>query len=124
MKARSLKILPTLSLSVGLLIFFGIGMVLSIQWTASKRILSDLGGRLVVRNVALVAQGIRGHLDPVRAQVEYLAGLIEGGDYDLGDKRSLADLLVGSVAAAPQIGGVVVGDTELRAIRIRRAAAS
>ena len=124
MKARSLKILPTLSLSVGLLIFFGIGIVLSIQWTASKRILSDLGGRLVVRNVALIAQGIRGHLDPVRAQVEYLAGLIEGGDYDLGDKRGLADLLVGSVAAAPQIGGVAIGDTELRAIRIRRAAAS
>ncbi|MDP6389328.1 MAG: HAMP domain-containing protein, partial [Alphaproteobacteria bacterium] len=124
MKARSLRILPTLSLSVGLLILLGVGLVLSIQWTASQRILSDLGGRLVVRNLEMVAQGIRGHLDPVQAQVEYLAGLIEGGAYDLGDKRGLADLLVGSVAASPQIGAVVVGDMELRAIRIRRAAAS
>ena len=124
MKLRGLRIAPTLTLSVGLLVFLAVGLVLLIQWTTSRDIMTDLAGRLVVRNLEVVSQGISGHLDPVREQVEYLARLVEGGAYDLNAKERLADLLIGSVAASPQIGGVVIMNGDGRAVRVRRENAS
>ena len=124
MNFRELKIAPTLTLSVGLLVFLAVGLVLLLQWTTSRNIMTDLAGRLVVRNLEVVPQGIIGHLDPVREQVEYLAQLVEGGAYDLNAEKRLADLLVGSVVASPQIGSVVFLNVNGRAVRVRREHAS
>ena len=121
MKMRELKIAPTLTIGVGLLVIFAVGLVLLVQWNVSRKIMSDLAGRVVIRNLEVVSQGVRGHLDPVLEQVEYLAKLVEGGKYDLDDKARLADLLVGSVAAAPQIGGVIILGADGLAVRIARA---
>ena len=86
--------------------------------------MTDLAGRVVVRNLEVVSQGINGDLNPVREQVEYLAQLVEGGAYDLKAQERLADLLMGSVAASPQIGGVVILNGDGRAVRVRREHAS
>jgi len=120
MKLRELRIAPTLTLSVGLLVLLAVGFVLLLQWTTSRSIMTDLAGRVVVRNLEIVSQGINGRLDPVREQVEYLAQRIEEGTYDLGARERLTDLLVGSVAAAPQIGGVVILNNDGDSVRIRR----
>ena len=119
MNFRSLRITPTLTLSVGLLVFLAVGLVLLIQWTTSRDIMRDLAGRLVVRNLEIVSQSVRGHLIPAQRQVEYLARLIEDGAYGVEDRQRLADLLLGSVAASPQIGGVVFINDAGGVVRVR-----
>jgi len=101
-----------------------VGSVLYIQWSTSQKILSEFGGNLVVRNLEIIAEGIKGHLDPVSQQVEYLARLFETGLYSTNDVNRVDDLLRGSVAASPHIGAVIVLDRNLRAVRIRRDASS
>ncbi|MHC4307767.1 MAG: hypothetical protein ACYSR7_04000, partial [Planctomycetota bacterium] len=124
MRKQSLKIMLTLVCSVGLLIFISVGSVLYVQWSASQKILSELGGRLVVRNLEIIAEGIKGYLDPVCQQVEYLARLFETGLYSTSDADRIDDLLRGSVAASPHIGAVIVLSQDLKAVRIRRDASS
>lgn len=121
MKSHELKIAPTLALSVGFLVLSAVALVLVFQWTTSRNIMTDLAGRVVIRNLEIVSQRISGHLDPVHYQVEYLADLIEAGAYDLEAKERLADLVLGSLAASPQIGGVVIADRDGHAIRLRQA---
>jgi adenylate cyclase len=110
----------TLTVSVGLLVFLAVGLVLLVQWSTSRQILSDLGGRGALRNLATMELGIRNHLDPARQVVDHLGRLIESGAYDLSDADRISDLLVGSAAAVPQIGALMVADTNLRAIRLLR----
>ncbi len=119
MRVNPVRITPTLAASVGLLVFIAVGIVLYIQWSASKKILADLGGRLVVRNMEIVTQGIKSHLDPVRSQIGYLADIIESDDFDVSDRRRLSDLLTGSVAASPQIEAVGVLGLNKTVTRIR-----
>ncbi len=121
MKIRELKITPTLTLSVGFLVLLAVGLVLYVQWNASRKIMTDLAGRVCIRNLEIMTQGVDGHLSPVRKQVEYLADLLEDGVYDLEAKPRLADLLLGSVASSPQIGAVVILSVDGLAVRVRRA---
>ena len=120
MRIRELRIAPTLTLSVGGMVLLAVGLVLYLQWNTSREIMSELAGRLVLRNLEVVSQGIKGHLDPVLEQVGYVANLIEGGVYDLDDRVRLGDLLMGSVAATPQSGGMVILDRDGLAVRVRR----
>ena len=110
----------TLTISVGLLVFLAVGVVLLEQWSTSRQILSDLGGRLVLRNLATMELSIHDHLDPARDVVDRLGRLIESGAYDLSDADRISDLLAGSAAAAPQIGAIIVADRDLKAIRLIR----
>ena len=100
--------------------FLAVGLVLFVQWSTSRQILSDLGGRSVLRNLAIMELGIRAHLDPARRIVDNLGRLIESGAYDLSDADRISDLLTGSAAAAPQIGTMIVADKNLKAVRLRR----
>ncbi len=103
------------------MVVLAVGLVLYVQWNTSRKIMSDLAGRLVVRNLEVVSQGIKGHLDPVLEQVEYVADPIEGGVCDLDARARLGDLSLGSVAATPQSGGMVILDRAGLAVRVRSA---
>ena len=120
MPRRRFPITLTLTASIGALVLLAVGAVLWIEWTASRQILATLGGRVVERNVSLIERGIERHLEPARRQVESLGRWIESGDYGLDEPERLADLLTGAVAAAPQIGALVVAGTEGRALRLIR----
>jgi adenylate cyclase len=110
----------TLTISVGLLVFLAAGLVLLVQWSTSRQILSDLGGRIALRNLEIMELGVHDHLDPARQVVDHLGRLIESGAYDLSEADRISDLLAGSAAAVPQIGALMVADENLRAIRLAR----
>ncbi len=103
-----------------MLVFLAVGLVLLVQWSTSRQILSDLGSRFVLRSLAIMELGIRDHLDPARHVVDHLGRLIESGVYDLSDADRISDLLAGSAAAVPQIGAIIVADRNLKAIRLIR----
>ena len=112
--------MPTLTVSVGLLVFLAVGLVLLVQWSTSRQILSDLGSRVVLRSLATMELSIHAHLDPARQVVDRLGRLIESGAYDLSDADRISDLLAGSASAVPQIGIIMVVDNNRRAIRLMR----
>ena len=58
MKIPELKIVPTLTLSVGFLVLLAAGLVLYVQWNASRKITTDLAGRVCIRNLEIMTQGI------------------------------------------------------------------
>ncbi len=120
MRKRPIPITVTLTVSVGSLVFLAVGLVLFVQWSTSRQILSDLGGRSVLRNLAIMELGIRDHLDPARHAIDQLGQLIESGAYDLSNADRISDLLIGSAAAVPQIGTMIVADKNLKAVRLRR----
>ncbi len=117
---RPIPITVTLTVSVGLLVFLAVGLVLLVQWPTSRQILSDLASRVVLRSLATMELSIHDHLGPARHVVDRLGRLIESGAYDLSDADRISDLLVGSAAAVPQIGALMVADDKLRAIRLVR----
>lgn len=60
------------------------------------------------------------HLQPPRSQVEFLAKQLSAGAVPLDDDARLQDLLLGSLAAAPQITGVAYVREDLHAVRAGR----
>ncbi len=120
LKKRTIPIVPALTVSVGLLVFLAVGLVLIVQWSTSRQILSDLGGRSILRNLAIMEMSVSDHLDPAQRAVDHLGQLIESGSYDLSDVERISDLLAGATAALPQIGAMIVADKNLKAIRLRR----
>ena len=121
MRMPELKIASALTLSISFLVLMAVGLVLYVQWNTSRKIMTDLVGQVAMRNLEFATQGITGHLDPVRKQVEFLADFVENGAFTVEARKPLADLLMGSVAGLPQIGGVMVLGSGGLAVRIRRA---
>ncbi len=60
------------------------------------------------------------HLEPARAQLDYLGRLIAEGRIDLDDDASLAQHLLTSLAAAPQVSVVAFVDPEMQVLRAFR----
>ena len=69
-----------------------------------------------------VVTNVHHHLQPPRSQVEYLANQLSAGSFPLDDDGRLQDLLLGSLAAVPQITGVAYVREDLHAVRVIREA--
>ena len=99
----NLPISLVLMASIGLLVLVAVGVVL----LTGYRIAGSNTAELVRQKSELVVHSIlertRNHLDPVRAQVEYLAEAIATGTAELDDEAALGALLSSSLAAAPQV---------------------
>lgn len=70
--------------------------------------------------VGSIIEQTRLHLEPARAQLDYLGGLIAEGRIDLDDRAALARHLLASLAAAPQVSVVAFVDPELQVLRAFR----
>jgi adenylate cyclase len=79
---------------------------------------------LVREKAALVVESlkdrIRGHLDPVYAQVGHIAELIETGAVDIGRREELALALMSSLAAVPQESTIAFVSPDLTLLRAFR----
>jgi adenylate cyclase len=104
----------TLTLSIGLLVLVAVTLVWGIGVETSRRntlaLLEDKA-QLIVGTIEL---GVQNHLRPALDQLAFVGREIESGRIDPGDRRRLVDLMTGSLAAAPQIAGVIFWDTHLQ----------
>lgn len=116
------------SISVALLFGFGgllavaVATVLFISLRAAERNTIELSRNAAQLAIDLLVQRLDRHLAPVRNQAEFLANLLGRNDIPLDDTQRLQDLLLGSLAAAPQIGGVAFIRDDLYAVRAGRTA--
>lgn len=116
-------IVSVLTLAIGLLLL----LTISLLFVASYQIARHSAVELVRDKSELaldsIEQRVRSQLDPVAAQIEYLAVLIERDGLDLGHRERLAPLLVASLAAAPQVSAVAFIDANLQVLRAFRGGA-
>ncbi len=118
--ARRVSFSLTLATTMGLLVLLAVAAVIAIQLSAARQNTLSLLNRMAELALERIEAGIRDHLEPAVAQTEYVAKLIEAGDYDLVDRDRLATLLEGALAGTPQVAAIAVWDPELQQLAALR----
>jgi adenylate cyclase len=116
----TLRLMPTLVLSIGILVLLSVGSVLIVNWIADRRIVQDLTSRLITRLLSAQERTLREHLGGAIDQGDFIATAISSGRYRFGDP-ALVDFVSGTFAAAPQVEGVILVDGDGKALRVARA---
>lgn len=101
-----LPITTALMLGFGVLVFLAVATVLAIGFGIARQNTLDLMSDKAVLSVDGLVMQVRHHLDPVVQANVYLASLIERGDIDAADPARLAEQMVASMAATPQVSGM------------------
>jgi class 3 adenylate cyclase len=119
-EARGAPIALALGAATALLLFATVGLVLFAGYQAAKLNTAELVRERSEALVRSVVEHIRGHLDPVRAQLEYLAEIVARERLDLTRPRELGLLLTASLAAVPHESVVAFASPDLRVLRAFR----
>src|ERR1700751_5072683 len=90
--------MPTLMLSIGILVLLSGGSVLIVNWIADRRIVQEYTSRLITRVLSAEERSLREHLDAAIDQGDFIAAAIITGRYELAE-NALADFVSGSLAA-------------------------
>ena len=115
--------LPTLVMSIGILVLLSVGSVLIVNWIADRRIVREYTSRLIARGLAAEERSLRRHLDAAVNEGDFIAAAIAGGRFQFGEP-ALTDFASGTLAAAPQVYGLIVCDRDGQALRAVRGAAA
>jgi len=110
----------TLALSMALLVAVALIAVLAIQWSANRTNTLTLLNEKAEILVDELAARVGGHLLPAESQVAFLAERITRGEVAIGDRDRLGTLLTGALAAAPQVGALIVVNDRLERLLVRR----
>jgi len=116
---RRFALMPTLMMSIGILVLCAVGSVLALNWLTDRRIVQDLASRLVTRVLSAEEAALRDHLNAAIQQGNFIAGAVRSGRYRMSDP-AFADFVGGTLAAAPQVDAMILGDAEGNALRVLR----
>ena len=108
-KALKMKIRITILLmfAIGGLVALAMGAVLAISATANVKNTLELLNRRAALTVSLVETGVANHVVPVRNLIAHIQRLVLDGDLDTDNEEQMETALKSSLAAAPQIAGIV-----------------
>jgi class 3 adenylate cyclase len=109
-----------LVLGFGTLVAGAVAAVLLLALDVAERNTNELLRRSAELSIRAQVENLDHHLRPARNQVEFLARQLSAAAVPLDDDDRLRDLLLGSLAAAPQISGVAFVREDLRAVRAGR----
>lgn len=111
-----MSITVTLTTSIFLLVLVSVGSVLwTGLWLAQKNTFSLLSQN-VHQGITNAVSRAETHLLPAKYQAAFVAGQIDGGLVDPGDRDAMGALLTGALAAAPQINAVMMINPEFQAL--------
>ena len=110
----------TLATGIGLLVLVAVSIVFGVGvWLAQKNtfdLLSANAHQTVAANVSQVEQ----HLQPAEHQTRFIASQITQNKINLDNDEQFGQLLVGALAAVPQIEAVMFIDNELQSLAAGR----
>lgn len=109
-----------LVLGFGLLVAGAVAAVLLLALDVAERNTNELLRQTAELSIDAQVENLDFHLRPARNQVEFLANQLSAGAVPLDDDARLRDLLLGSLAAAPQLSGVAFVRDDLHAVRAGR----
>lgn len=107
---------PTLICSIGGLTIVAVGLVAALSYFSSRSMVSSLASGMINLGLGRLEQAVRREFDALDDQVGYVERAIVKGEYGLDDPEKLAVFLKGSLAAAPQIDGVLVVAPDFEAV--------
>lgn len=115
-----LPISAVLVFGFGGLVAAAVGAVLYLSLDLADRITHELLRQDAENEIDRVADGLAHHLQPARSLVEFVASEIERGTVPPGDDQRLQDLLLGTLAAVPQVSAIAYVREDLQAVRASR----
>ena len=110
----------TLTLGLSLLMLASLGSTLWIAFDAAQQNTLDLERDLAELTVEAVIREVDTHLGAAQEQVEFLGALIERGELNIDDEQRLTDLMMGALAAAPQVSGIALVRSDYSVLRAGR----
>jgi len=113
-----------LVLGFGLLVAGAVASVLLLALGVAQRNTSELLRQTAALSIDAQVANLDHHLRPARNQVEFLANQLSAGVVPLDDDARLRDLLLGSLAAAPQLTGVAFVREDFHSVRAGREGAA
>ncbi len=114
------SITVTLATAIGLLVLVSVGTVLGVGvWLAQKNTIALLSAN-AEQSVTAAVNRIKQHLRPAEYQARFISARIARGEIDPGDRKQFGRMLVGALAAAPQIEAVMFIDKNLRSFAAGR----
>lgn len=106
----------TLATAIGLLVLVTVGVVFGVGvWIAQKNTF-DLLSANVHQAIMSDLKQVEQHLRPAEYQARFLAEQIASGRIDPADREHFDPMLIGALAAAPQIEAVMFIDADLQAL--------
>jgi adenylate cyclase len=102
------RITIILMLAIGGLTALAAGTVLFVSAGASIRNTLELMRARAQLTISALEQGVSGHVAPAQHLIVGITGRIARSSLDINDRDRLEATLVGALAPAPQIGGVVI----------------
>lgn len=111
---------PALVVSIAGLVLLAVGAVGAVSYLASRSIVREFGSVTIVENLDRLESELRDEMDAVVHQAQFVSQAIIGGTYSFAEPQRLADFASGSMAAAPQIGGILLAGANSSAIRVMR----
>lgn len=116
---RSIALMPTLTVGIGLLVLLAVGSVMAVNWIADRDVVREFATALVIRVLSAEEAALRRHLDVAVHQGDFIAANVRSGRYRLGEP-AFVDFVGGSLAAAPQVDALAVGDPDGNVLRVLR----
>lgn len=95
-----LGLMPTLLLSMGLLVLVSVGSILALNWITGRSVVQEFATRLIARGLTIQEMALRRHLDAAVDQATFIATAVGDGHYLFSDP-GLGDFVSGTIAAAP-----------------------
>jgi class 3 adenylate cyclase len=110
------SITVTLTTGICLLVLLSVGTVLGVGvWLAQKNTF-ELLSQNAHQGIASSEERVRQHLQPAEQQAAFVAARLAEGNPPPGDREAVGRLLLGALAAAPQIQAVMHIDPSYRAV--------
>ncbi|MGI9383938.1 MAG: adenylate/guanylate cyclase domain-containing protein [Methyloligellaceae bacterium] len=115
-----LRLLPTVLICVGALVLLSAGSIVVVNLLTNRSVISEFASRAIVRSLDGLQLMLQAHLDAARHQAEFVADGIRSGDLSFNEREKLAEFAAGSLAAAPQISGMLVAGADGHAVAVSR----
>ena len=115
-----LSISATLTFGFGILFLASLGTALLIALDAARDNTFELQRTLSEITVDAVVGEVDTHLGAAQDQAEFVGALIAAGKVDIADEARLADILMGTLAAAPQVSGIAFVRADYHVLRVGR----
>ena len=97
-----------------------LGSILSIQLFSTRIIMRDLGTRIIERNLELAQTRLQNHLMPAKDLVLSVAAQMKNGKMLAIDSGAMKAFLSGALASAPQIGAMIIANSDQQGVTILR----
>ncbi len=104
----------------GSLIVVSLGLIIAINFATSVKIFSQMLTQSVVRSVDGLELALESHLGAAESQADFIIENMRSGNVSFYRPEQLADVASGSLAAAPQITGLMIVNARGRIFRTRR----